>query len=165
MKARITIFIRNTLVSIGVLLVVFLGGGAAYTWYMGEYGTVNSTAIAAPAEVIPPSTVKPKKPAADAPVGASIQMLTSPITPGSNASVSVKTNAESKCTITVEYNKVASTDSGLKPRLADDFGMVSWAWTVEESVPLGKWPVTVTCVYGDKSAVVKGDLVVAKQVD
>lgn len=165
MKSRITKFIRNTLISVGVLLVLVLGGGVAYTWYMGEYGETTSTAIAVPVEAAPPTGITPTKPTADAPVSASVQMLTSPIIPGSNASITVKTTAESECTITVEYNKVPSTDSGLKSQVADDFGMVSWAWTVEESVPLGKWPVIVTCAYNDKSAVVKGELVVADKVD
>jgi hypothetical protein len=165
MKARITKFIRNTLISVGVLLVVILGGGAAYTWYMGEYGADTPAAIAAPVEAAPVAAIAPAKPAANAKESASIQMLTSPVTPGSNASVSVKTNAASQCTIAVEYNKIASTDSGLTPKVADEFGMVSWAWTVEESAPLGRWPVKITCIYNDQSAVVQGDLVVAKQAN
>lgn len=132
---------------------------------MGEYGAATPAAIATPVEAASAPAITPAKPAANAKESASIQMLTSPVAPGSNASVSVKTNAASKCTITVEYNKVASTDSGLKPKVADEFGMISWAWTVEESVPLGKWPVKVTCAYNDQSSVVQGDLVVAKQVN
>jgi hypothetical protein len=44
--------------------------------------------------------------------------------------------------------------------VADDFGIVSWTWTVEESVPLGEWPVDVTCAFNDQSAMVRGKLVV-----
>jgi hypothetical protein len=165
MKARVVTFIRNTLISVGVLLVVFVGGGIAYTWYMGEYGAAAPEAIAAPVQATPAPVITARKPSPDAKESAVIQMLTSPVTPGTNASVTVKTNAESECTIVVEYNKVASTDSGLKPKVADEFGMVTWAWTVEESVPLGKWPVKITCVYNDQSAVVQGDLVVTNQVE
>jgi hypothetical protein len=164
-KKRIVRFVRNTLISVGVLLVLTIGGGVAYTWYMGEYAAPTPAAIATPVEAAPRQVITPPKPSADAPASASIQMLTSPVTPGMNASVTVKTNAEAECTISVEYNKIPSTDSGLKPKTADEFGMVSWAWTVEESVPLGTWPVSVTCSANDKSAVVKGELVVANKID
>lgn len=164
-KKRIVRFLRNTLISIGVLLVVVVGGGVAYTWYMGEYSAPPSTAIATPVDVAPRQVITPPKPSPDAPASAAIQMLTSPIVPGTNTSITVKTNVEAECTISVEYNKIPSTDSGLKPKVADEFGMVSWAWTVEESVPLGTWPVIVTCSANDKSAVVKGELVVANKVD
>jgi hypothetical protein len=60
----------------------------------------------------------------------------------------------------VEYNDVPSADSGLKPKTADDFGIVSWAWTVEATTPVGEWPVDVTCVFNDQSAMVRGKLVV-----
>lgn len=164
-KKRIVRFLRNTLISIGVLLVLTIGGGVAYTWYMGEYAASPTTAIAAPVEAVPRQVIKPPKPSPDAPASASVQMLTSPVMPGTNASITVKTNVEAECTISVEYNKIPSTDSGLKPETADEFGIVSWAWTVEESVPLGTWPVVVTCAANDKTAVVKGELVVANKID
>lgn len=164
-KAKIAKFIRNTLISVGVLLLLSVGGGVAYTWYMGQNSDENSPAMAVPVEAAVKPVIKHVQPAANAKVGASVQMLTSPITPGSNASITVKTSPEAECTITVVYNKVPSKDSGLGLKIADEYGMVSWAWTVEGSVPLGKWPVTVTCTFNKKSAVVQGDLVVAKQAD
>lgn len=164
-KLQIAKFMRSTLISIGVLLLIAVGVGVAYTWYMGQDSAENSSAIAVPVEAEPAPVLKRVQPAANAKVGASVQMLTSPVVPGSNASITVKTTPEAECTITVVYNKVASKDSGLGLKIADEYGMVSWAWTVEASVPLGKWPVTVTCTSNKKSAVVQGDLVVAKQVD
>jgi hypothetical protein len=89
-------------------------------------------------------------------------MLTSPEAPGDNVSMSVKTVPTSTCTIRVEYNKIPSTDSGLVAKTADEFGIVSWTWTVGEDVPLGTWPAKVTCVYNGRSAVVQGDLQVAE---
>lgn len=132
-----------------------------YTWFMGQKG-VESAAVATPVEAKPAPVIKPTKPAANARVGAAVHMLTSPVPPGSNASITVKTLATAKCTIVVEYNKVASKDSDLVAKTADEYGMVSWTWTVGESVPLGKWPVKVTCAYNKSSAMVQGDLVVAK---
>lgn len=160
---RVSKPIIKTAVSTVVLLVLLLGAGVGYTWYVGQNSNVNSTAIATPVESKPTTAIKRVKPAANGPVSASVQLLTSPVAPGSNASINVKTNPESKCTISVIYDKTASTDSGLGPKIADDFGVVSWTWTVEASAPQGKWPVKVTCVLGERSAVVQGDLVVKQE--
>jgi len=91
-------------------------------------------------------------------VGVSVQALTSPIKHGSEASITVKTNQRALCKIRVEYNKVASTDENLVDKNADEFGLVRWDWYVEDSVPIGKWPVEVTCYKNEKSGYVKGDL-------
>jgi hypothetical protein len=162
-RSRIIRFVRNIAISVAVLLVIFIGGGAAYTWYMGRT-TVVDTSVADSIDTTPTPVIKHVQPAANANESASVQMLTSPVAPGSNASVTVKTNPSSECTIAVEYNKVASKDSGLRLKTADEFGIVSWTWTVEVSVPLGTWPVKVTCINtaNKKSAFVQGDLVVAR---
>jgi hypothetical protein len=68
----------------------------------------------------------------------------------------------SKCTISVAYSDVPSKDSGLTPRTADNYGVVTWAWTVEPAAAVGTWPVKVTCALGTKSAFVQGDLQVIK---
>jgi hypothetical protein len=154
---RVVKFIRNTFISVFALLALFVGAGAAYTWYVGQ----NEPEVASLAEpvAVKSATVRMRpKPAADVPVSASVQSLTSPVTPGSNASITVRTNPEAKCKITVEYDEVKSKDSGLKKKTSDELGMVSWTWTVEESVPEGRWPVDVTCAQKDKSAVVSQDL-------
>lgn len=160
MKSRILKAIRNTAISVGVLLVLFVGGGVAYTWYMGQTTEVVPAATV-PVQSAPsnPAIDRPK-PAPDAPASASVQMITSPVAPGENSSISVKTNPEAKCMISVTYDEVKSTDSGLKPKVADEYGIISWVWTVEPSVPLGVWPVEVTCAHGEKTAVVKAELIV-----
>lgn len=155
---------RNTMISVVALLLLAVGGGVAYTWYMGQDES-DLSAIAAPVEAEPAPVITHLKPAANAKVGAAVQMLTSPVAPGSNASITVKTNPDAVCTITVIYDKTASKDSGLSTKTADEFGVLSWAWTVEASAPLGKWPVKVTCTYNKQSAVVQGDLVVALPTD
>jgi len=165
MKTRILKTIRNILISIVALVVLVVGGGVAYTWYVGKYETAPSTAIAAPAAPAPAPVVTPTKPAPNAKESASIQMLSSPVLPGANATITVKTNAGSKCTIAVVYDKTPSADSGLSQKVADEFGIVSWTWTVEPTVALGKWPVKITCLYNDQSAVVQGDLVVSTQAE
>ncbi|HET8884526.1 MAG TPA: hypothetical protein VFM68_03580 [Candidatus Saccharimonadales bacterium] len=156
-------FVRNTVISVGVLLVVLVGGGVAYTWYMGQQPVENTPAVAAPIAPKPAPVIKASKPAPNAKPSASVQLLTTPVMPGENASINVKTLAAAKCTITVVYDEVPSKDSGLGPKVADEFGIISWAWTVEPTVPLGKWPVTVTCTYNKRPAVVQGMLEVVAE--
>ena len=159
-KRRIVRFARNVSIGIGVLLLVFLAAGVAYTWYMGKNNVAVEEEPLVSVDTNLPLIV-PSIPAADATIGVSVQMLTSPIAPGSNATIAIKTNAKASCKITVFYNNIASTDSGLYEKIADEYGVASWTWTVEPSAPVGKWPVTVTCANEAKSAVVIGDLVIA----
>lgn len=153
---------RNVGISVVVLLLLLVGGGVGYTYFLGPDASQNAAAEAPPPASPTSPLFTPSKPAANARVGASVQTLTSPVVPGSNASISVKTNAGSKCTVSVIYDKAASTDSGLAPKAADEYGTVTWTWTVDKTAALGTWPVNVTCVYNTKSAVVRGDLQVIK---
>jgi hypothetical protein len=59
---------------------------------------------------------------------------------------------------------VVAADPGLVKKTADEYGMVSWTWGVSRSVPVGKWPVTVTCAIGKHSGVVIGDLEVVNSI-
>lgn len=159
-KKRVIRSIRNILISIGVLIALFVLAGAAYTWFIGRNQVPDQKTTAT--DTTPAPVIKTVDPAPNAPEGVSVQSLTSPVTRGDNASVTIKTNPGSWCTITVVYDKTASTDSGLTGKTADDFGSASWTWTVDATAPLGKWPVTVTCLRNKLSAVVVGDLVVQK---
>lgn len=147
------------------LLVILVAAGVGYTWYMSQYGD-NTQAIQpvpAPRSSLQ-NTERPKIPDT-ASLGASVQTITSPVVPGSNASIMVKTNPEAICTISVVYDKAQSKDSGLVQKTADEYGLVEWTWTVESTVPLGNWPVEVTCANKKNTAVVKNDLRVVKTID
>jgi hypothetical protein len=159
-KKRIIRSIRNVSISVGVLIVLLVAAGAIYTWFAGRNPAPNQTTNAV--DATPAPVVKAVDPAPNAPESASVQSLTSPVAPGDNASATIKTNPGSWCTITVVYDKTASTDSGLTGKTADDFGSVSWTWTVDTTAPTGTWPVTVTCLRNKVSAVVVGSLIVAK---
>lgn len=147
----------------GVILTILAGAaGVAYTWYNGNQ-TDNLVQEKTPeVDATKDPVIKPTKLSPDAKVGASIQSMTTPVAPGENTSVTIKTNPDSKCLISVMYNNVVSKDSGLGPKQSNNFGNVTWTWTVENTVPFGKYPIKVTCIYYDKSAVVIGDLEVAK---
>jgi hypothetical protein len=165
-RSKLLASLRTASLWTGALLILALGGGVAYTWYMGQQPSPPVAEVAPVAEVSEPvSAAKHMTPDPNAKASAAIEMLTSPVTPGMNASVSIKTNPNAECTISVVYDKTGSKDSGLVPKTADEFGMADWTWTVESTVPYGTWPVKITCTINKQSAVVQGDLVVAKQVN
>lgn len=157
-KKRIVRSIRNVAISVGVLIVLLVAAGGIYTWIIGQNSVPNKVATTADSTPVP--AIKHVDPAPNVQESASVQSLTSPVAPGDNASVIIKTNPGSWCTITVVYDKTASTDSGLTGKTSDDFGSVSWTWTVDTTAPVGKWPVTVTCLRNKLTAIVIGDLIV-----
>jgi hypothetical protein len=153
--------VKNTLIAVSVLVILFLGGGVAYVWFSGRT-PVEQPKPKSTKSTEPSALPKPSQPSPSAVEQAALQALTSPVKAGQNSSVNVKTNATSTCTINVSYNNVASKDSGLTPKVADAYGNVSWSWTVDPTAPVGSWPVKVTCVYRGRSAVVIGNLQVIK---
>ena len=143
-----------------VIVLLFLGliGAGTYTWYMGQQKT-----LAAESEEPTPSRrveLKPVRQDPNANVGVSVQVITSPVKPGENASVSIRTNQLADCTISVKYGDVTAADSGLVKKKADEFGLASWAWTVAPDAPEGAWPVRITCANQKKSGMVEASLVV-----
>jgi hypothetical protein len=147
--------VRNSLVSFLALVIVFLLAGVLYVKFSGPAPATKQVKSAQTADIAP-KVIKPTPPNPNTPESAAIESITSPTQPGSNVSLLIRTKPTSVCSPSVIYNNVASTDSGLAPKTADDYGTVSWTWTVEKSVPVGQWPVKVTCVFNKtKSAVVQ----------
>lgn len=149
---------RRTITSVVVLFLIAIVSGGVYTWYLGQ-----QKSLAVSEEEPTPSRrveLRPVHQDPNANVGVAVQVLTSPVKPGENASVTIRTNQLADCTINVQYGSVKSTDSGLMKKQADEFGMVSWAWTVEPTAPEGTWPVRITCATKKKSGMVEGNLTV-----
>lgn len=144
-----------------VLLLLLVIAAAGYTWYLGKYQKPVITDTPQPKSKA--VTEPPKQFDDTVKVGISSQTFTDKVAPGNNASLYIRTNPMAACSIRVEYNKEASTDSGLVPKKADEYGVASWAWTVETSRPEGKWPVVVTCANAKNSAVLALDLYVVRQ--
>ena len=164
-KSAIWKRIRNIVLSVLVMVATVVVAGVGYVWYMGnQVEPVVETSDVKAAHQRPVESTKPM-PASDAPVGVSIQSLTSPVAPGENASIAIRTNALAICEISVKYDEIASTDSGLVEKIADEYGMVRWAWTVEATSPFGVWPVDVMCRNDAMSGMVRGDLEVARSVE
>jgi hypothetical protein len=154
--------IRNIALSVFVLAIIFVGGGVGYVLLTGGGDNQANAAKAPEAKAPDTSLPPPHKPAPNAPESAGIQSLFTPVKIGTNTSMSVKTLPGSTCTISFIYNNIASKDSGLAQKIADDYGNISWAWTISGDVPVGTWPAKVTCVYNKKSAVVIGNIQVTK---
>lgn len=152
--------VRNTVIGVSVLLVLLVGGGLAYTYFYGPESTPKSVAPPPAKPVV--RERQPPKPSPNTAASASVQSLTSPVPAGENASLSVRTVATSKCNVQVAYAGVKSADSGLAPKVADEYGIVTWTWTVDAGAPAGSWPVNVTCAYMDKTAEVVGALEVTR---
>lgn len=147
---------------IACLVLLGASAGLGYTWYIGNTEPVKPAVLPETKKSpLASAAVPDKKAKPEGPVGVSIQVLSSPVAPGSNASMTIRTRPEAACSIKVTYKDQASTDTGLIPKTADEFGTVQWTWTVESSRPVGKWPVDVTCALGEMSAVVRGELEVA----
>lgn len=150
---------RTLGIVIGTLLLLGASAGLAYTWYVGNSRPVTP-AVLPETKKTPLTQVATVKAKRVGPVGVSVQALTSPVKPGINTSLTIHTRPDAACSITVTYKDQKSTDGGLIPKTADEFGTVQWTWTVESNRPVGTWPVEVTCALGDKSGYVRGDLVV-----
>ncbi len=160
MKKRVPKTLRKVVISILVMLFMFVAIGVGYVYFSGANSPEPVTSISIPKESSP--LPKPVAPSPNAPVGVAVSSLTTPAKIGENSSLSVQTNAGSKCTVTVTYGGVASKDSGLGPVTANPYGTATWTWTVTGNTPLGIAPVKVTCVYNGRSAVVQDNQVITK---
>ena len=150
--------VRNIFISAAVLLVLLVGGGVAYTYYADQSAKSVVASSTVPVSHQTDQAIKPTQPAANAPEGEAIEVLSSPVTRGTSAAVSVQTLPESRCVISVVYGSLVATDPGLATKVADGFGSVSWSWTVISTAPIGTWPVKITCIHNGKAGFVEGSL-------
>ena len=149
--------VKVAAVSALVLMMITLALGFAYAWYSGK----NPIKIVSSPSVEVSTKPTQRKPAVinnAMRVGVSIQLISSPVAPGDNTTLTIHTNPLVTCSVEVTYDDKKSTDSGLKPKTADEFGVVTWSWTVEKTVPIGKWPAEVTCRNKKYSGVAKAFL-------
>lgn len=155
-RRRRRIFIRRLVVGGIISALLIIGAGMAYAWYQTQQSPVAVTSAPVSKKTLSAATQRDF--ADDTPVGVSIQSLSAPLKAGQNASLTIKTLPKAACSVKVTYKGQESTDGGLIPKNADDFGAVTWTWTVETLRPVGKWPVEVTCAHGKMSGYVKGEL-------
>ena len=70
--------------------------------------------------------------------------VTSPVSPGSYATLVAHVVPARRCTITVLYMSGSSHASGLYPKRPRN-GRVSWTWMVGTNTTPGRWPIYVSC--------------------
>ena len=130
--------------------VVVTTNGSGYSVETIKQGQIQAPPIIQPTEEQPivqptappptaqPTEVPPVKPTID------IVSLTSPIAPGGQASLTIKTTPGAACTITVYYKSGPSQAQGLGPQTANSEGNVTWSWKVGTRTTPGTWHVVVT---------------------
>jgi hypothetical protein len=74
--------------------------------------------------------------------------VTSPVSPGANATLVAQTTPGAECSIIVYYKSGPSTATGLMtPKTADNSGRVSWTWKVGTRTTPGSWQIVVSASY------------------
>ncbi len=84
------------------------------------------------------------------PLPVRIVSVTSPVSPGADATLTVQTAPGALCLITVRYKSGPSKARGLDPKTADSRGIVAWTWRVGTRTTPGRWPIIVTCSAGSR---------------
>ena len=149
------------MVSIPLVVIALIGVPAlGYAWYQAQQSEVSAEPVVKPASTKSP--ISPTEPPKNAKVGISVGSFVSPVRSGQNSSISIKTLPGAACSISYTYNadKKVSKDTGLTPKVADEFGVASWTWTVTTDTRPGAWPVEITCARNGSSAYSKSDLVI-----
>lgn len=75
--------------------------------------------------------------------GLQLVNVTSPVSPGDYATVTVKTSPGAQASITVYYKSGPSKAAGLEPKTAGPDGTVSWTWKVGSRTTPGVWRIEV----------------------
>lgn len=165
-QSRVVKSLRN--LTIGVLVLALLIGGVYVALLWLNKPKVASAPAPDATNKDNPSFLTPHKPPKDVAIGSSIQSISSPIAPGSNASLTLRTTESAVCNIKVvrldaemrEAQRV--TDSGLGDKTADDFGIVTWTWTMPADAAIAKWQADINCTRDSKSTRSIGEIVVEK---
>lgn len=153
-------------VIIVVLLVLIIGLGILIIWLL-QPKKIDSNTTPAPATQKP--TIAPAhKFGPNIPIGSSVQSISSPIAPGDNAYVTLRTTEGATCSIKVvsldqhgkEIDRVS--DSGLVDKKVDDFGVVTWTWTMPVGAAIKIWQADMYCKRDDKSTRSVGEIEVER---
>ena len=70
--------------------------------------------------------------------------LTSPVSAGSDATLTVAVPSGANCSIVVTYKSGPSSAAGLYPQRASS-SHVSWTWRIGTNTTPGRWPIDVSC--------------------
>jgi competence protein ComEC len=76
--------------------------------------------------------------------GINVVSLTSPISRGAQASITINTAPNILCTIAVYYKSGKSEAQGLEPKNSDGNGNCTWSWKVGARTTPGDWKIVLT---------------------
>lgn len=167
-KARLVRRLKTGVVSVAAVAGVIAAGLYVLVWVQKPHALPQTTADASTQPKLPDLSAQKIGP--NVPIGSAIQAISSPVTPGSNANVTLRTTEGAVCSLKVvqldPYQKELArvSDSGLADKTADDYGMVTWTWTMPANAALTTWKADMFCKRGDKSTRSVGDIVVQKTV-
>ena len=154
MKVTIPKVLRNTTKAVLLLISSCLIIGALYVFIVDRTKPVPPKKINSSSDQaissLPPATA----PSSNSPEGVALQAMTTPVQVGAVFYLSAETNAGSLCTAYIDYAGTDGTDPNLNSQQANEYGNVTWTWTVPDKAPLGTWPLTITCLYRGRTGVV-----------
>lgn len=166
-KARAARRLRNTLIAVIVLAMIAGGIAVVLLWLMKPQKPSVVDGESKP--VINPMQIARPKVGPDVSIGSTIQMISSPIAPGDNASVTLRTTERAICSIKVYHlgplaeELDAVKDSGLTEKTADEFGMVTWTWTMPADAKLVTWKADIFCKRDSKTTRSVGEVAVERK--
>jgi micrococcal nuclease len=123
-------------------------------------GPAANIPAAGPADPIAPAATDT---AAADPAGIKLQSLTSPISRGLDAKLTVRTAPGALCTIQVRYRSGPSKARGLEPKTAGESGLAEWRWHVGRQTRAGEWPIDVACTANNLTSRLATSIVVTDQ--
>ncbi len=91
-----------------------------------------------------PATKKPTEKPTEAPKNIEVTYVTSYVSPGEYASISIQGEPNTDYSITVTYKSGASTAAGLYTKTSDNSGYASWEWKVGTRTSSGTYPIRIS---------------------
>ncbi len=153
---------RNIIIAFVVLALLLIGIGLIIAWLMQPKKAEQTTSV--PVANQKPAVAPPRKFGPNVPIGSAVQSISSPIAPGDNAYVTLRTTEGATCSIKVvnldphgkEIDRI--NDSGLADKKVDDFGVVTWTWTMPPGAALATWKADIFCQRDEMSTRSVGDI-------
>lgn len=163
-RARVVRRIRRTFLTVVLLALLIAIAALIYVWLFPPKPDPAMVPIPKGPQV--PADFTPTKFGENVPIGSAIQSITTPVNPGDNASIILRTTERSICSIAVvhidDYGKKRRQleDSGLIDKKADEYGVVSWTWTMPADAALAEWRANIYCKRDNMSTESIGRIVV-----
>jgi len=128
--------------------IVFMVDGAGYSVQSAKQGQAQAPPVA---PITEPIAISVTQTAPSGDISISMVSLTSPISAGSTATLTIQTAPGANCSITVYYKSGASQAAGLGQQTADASGQVTWSWKVGSRTAKGIWKIVVQSELGGKT--------------